>query len=323
MTRIQTLCTLLILAAHAPLMSQPKIEFESFLYILIAVEVGEKAELEIPFQNTGNQPLVITGARGNGVPVIDFPKDPIAPSGAGILLFKMPTHAAGKSTQLIQVSTNAEDPSTELTVIVDVRAKDNSSQKISGKVLNLQGEPMPFVRVALRGSGQGTETDFEGHYSIVAVHGDTLVFSSVGYVTMNVVVDRNEINMTLYEMESWNGDSGIPDPPAKVRRDDQSMAVVSRADILHAGDPKYTFRKNAERGVYVIFISGSAASLNTEDHLEFQQKFGVTYSEVDEHTREYVEAYNKLTFKYIRRTCRRAWEVGVRRDAIGVERYVK
>ena len=50
------------------------------------------------------------------------------------------------------------------------------------------GEPLPGVNVIIKGTQQGAATDFDGKYTIKAKAGDVLVFSAVGYSTVEKTV---------------------------------------------------------------------------------------------------------------------------------------
>ena len=68
---------------------------------------------------------------------------------------------------------------------------------ITGTVADETG-PLPGVSVIIKGTTTGTETDFDGKYSIIANKGDVLRFSFVGMATREVVVeDSSIINITL------------------------------------------------------------------------------------------------------------------------------
>lgn len=70
-------------------------------------------------------------------------------------------------------------------------------QQVSGTVVDEQSQPLPGVSVAIKGTNQGTITDFDGNYSLEANLGQTLVFSFVGYDVREVVIDRAEINVAM------------------------------------------------------------------------------------------------------------------------------
>lgn len=70
--------------------------------------------------------------------------------------------------------------------------------RVTGKVTGADGQPIPSVTIKIKGSNAAAVTDATGTYSITAPDGATLIFSSVGYLTQEVVVGgRTEINVTL------------------------------------------------------------------------------------------------------------------------------
>ena len=70
--------------------------------------------------------------------------------------------------------------------------------KVTGKVTNASGEPVPGVSVKIKGSSVGTSTDAAGNYSLSVPDGARLVFSSVGYAGEEIAVNgRTEINVVL------------------------------------------------------------------------------------------------------------------------------
>ena len=60
------------------------------------------------------------------------------------------------------------------------------------------GDPMSYASVVLKGTRTGVMTDLDGAYSITVPAGGTLVFSSIGYRTEEIVVgSRGTINVAL------------------------------------------------------------------------------------------------------------------------------
>lgn len=69
---------------------------------------------------------------------------------------------------------------------------------ITGTVVDEDGLPLPGVTVLIKGTNQGTQTDFDGNYSIPANQGDVLVYSFVGMKTSEYTVANNDtIDVTL------------------------------------------------------------------------------------------------------------------------------
>lgn len=74
--------------------------------------------------------------------------------------------------------------------------------KVSGVILDKEGEPLIGVSVVIKGSTNGTITDIDGKYSIQVANGQTLVFSYMGYVSQEVTVgSKTAINITLSESD--------------------------------------------------------------------------------------------------------------------------
>ena len=78
-------------------------------------------------------------------------------------------------------------------------------RQVSGTILdNETGDAIPGVNILIKGTTQGTVTDISGEYQILANPGDVLVYSSVGYVTQEIIVgnqnlagNQNTININL------------------------------------------------------------------------------------------------------------------------------
>ena len=69
---------------------------------------------------------------------------------------------------------------------------------ISGTVTDDQGIPLPGVNIIVKNTNNGTQTDFDGLYSINALRGAVLSFSYLGFETQEKVVDAaSTINVQL------------------------------------------------------------------------------------------------------------------------------
>ncbi|MDO6517000.1 SusC/RagA family TonB-linked outer membrane protein [Zobellia uliginosa] len=71
---------------------------------------------------------------------------------------------------------------------------------VSGTVSDDSGLPLAGANVLVKGTTSGTQTDFDGNYTISAEGGATLVFSYIGFTTKEVAIDgQNVVNVTLSE----------------------------------------------------------------------------------------------------------------------------
>ena len=100
----------------------------------------------------------------------------------------------------------------ETTVVIKERANQYAVKKVEtttlylppiqvrGRVINERGQPIEGVSVMLKGTQNGSVTASDGNYSITVPDDATLVFSNVGYETVEIEVkSRTTINVTLKE----------------------------------------------------------------------------------------------------------------------------
>ncbi|GGW48304.1 SusC/RagA family TonB-linked outer membrane protein [Arenibacter certesii] len=72
--------------------------------------------------------------------------------------------------------------------------------EISGKVTDENGAPIPGVNILIEGTLKGTQTDFDGKYSLNVLKGNILVFTYLGMKTISLTVgDSNTIDVVLLE----------------------------------------------------------------------------------------------------------------------------
>lgn len=72
-----------------------------------------------------------------------------------------------------------------------------NAQEVTGTVVDEQSVPLPGVSIIIKGTSTGTTSDFDGNYKINAVNGDVLMFSYIGYNTIEVTVSGSTLNVTL------------------------------------------------------------------------------------------------------------------------------
>jgi TonB-linked SusC/RagA family outer membrane protein len=70
---------------------------------------------------------------------------------------------------------------------------------VNGKVYDENGLPIPGVSILIKGTSKATASDFDGNYQIKAGSKGTLVFSFLGYGTVEEPINgRNRIDVKLY-----------------------------------------------------------------------------------------------------------------------------
>jgi TonB-linked SusC/RagA family outer membrane protein len=80
------------------------------------------------------------------------------------------------------------------------------AQEIKGKVVDVNGLPIPETNIIVKNKAISAKTDFDGNFTLKAVEGDIIEFSMIGFdkVTLkakpNMVVVLNESNFLLKEL---------------------------------------------------------------------------------------------------------------------------
>ena len=133
-------------------------------------------------------------------------------------------------------------------------------QKVSGKVTDKTGGPLPGVTVLVKGTTNGTITDFEGTYTINNLpDNSTLVFSFVGMKQQEVPVTKAVINVTLEE-ETVGLEEVVAIGYGKAKKGDLTSSITSvkgeEIKKMTVGNPVEALQGKAP-GVQVIAGSGA------------------------------------------------------------------
>ncbi len=113
---------------------------------------------------------------------------------------------------------------------------------VTGTVVDEKGEPLIGVRVLVKGTAQGTVTDFNGKFGVnVAKPSDVLVFSSVGYTSQEVrIVKGKTMSITLIEDSKLLNEVVVVGYQDIKRKDlTGSVAKANVQDMLKAPVPSF------------------------------------------------------------------------------------
>ena len=88
-----------------------------------------------------------------------------------------------------------------LLLVLVVQLTFAQEKTISGTVTDNTGLPLPGVNIIIKGTTNGTQSDFDGNYSVQANVGQTLSFSYVGFKPSDIAVtaSSNTINLNMEE----------------------------------------------------------------------------------------------------------------------------
>ncbi|WP_281298380.1 SusC/RagA family TonB-linked outer membrane protein [Flavobacterium limnophilum] len=110
---------------------------------------------------------------------------------------------------------------------------------VSGVVSDNAGLPLPGVSVLVKGTQNGTQTDFDGKYSIKATPSQILIFSFIGMKTQEVKAGAAKINIKMQSSEEQLSEVvvtafGIKRNPKKLG---YSVSSIKAADITENSEP--------------------------------------------------------------------------------------
>lgn len=106
----------------------PKISFNKEVHDYGEIEQGADPYCEFEFTNTGNEPLIISNAKGScGCTVPEWPKEPVMPGKTAILKVRYDTKRVGPINKSVTITSNAVD---NPTMVLRIKGKVNA--KASG-----------------------------------------------------------------------------------------------------------------------------------------------------------------------------------------------
>ena len=73
------------------------------------------------------------------------------------------------------------------------------NNKVTGHVVDAQGEPVIGASVIIKGQQKGVVTDIDGNYSIDVAKGETLQFSYIGFRSVQKVANKPTVDVVMTE----------------------------------------------------------------------------------------------------------------------------
>lgn len=105
--------------------SGPAMSFEKDKHDFGDINQGDKVEHVFEFENTGNEPLIITNVQTTcGCTAPEWPRDPVAPGQTGKI--KVVFNSAGKlgrQNKVITIVSNAKNPMNRVSIVTNVLPK--------------------------------------------------------------------------------------------------------------------------------------------------------------------------------------------------------
>lgn len=120
-------------------------------------------------------------------------------------------------------------------VTTKIAAETPVQNVVSGTVLDSYGVPLPGANVLVQGTTRGTQTDFDGNFSIEADSDAALVVSYLGFVTQRVSVNgRSSITITMVEDSQALDEVIVTGYTVETKRETTAAVSIVKAEELAA-----------------------------------------------------------------------------------------
>lgn len=137
-----------------------------------------------------------------------------------------------------------------------------SPMTVTGTVYDGTDEPLIGVSVMVKGTANGTATDFDGNFSIKAAKGNTLVFSYIGYSTTEIKVENDQPMRIVLKEDSKVLDEVVV-TALGIKRKESSLTYATQEikgdDLMKVQDANFVNALNGKvSGVTITQSAGGA-----------------------------------------------------------------
>lgn len=138
-----------------------------------------------------------------------------------------------KIFDLAIVISEKNDPNSDIRTASKKSVGVPVDDRVSGRVTDSRGEPLPDISVMLKGTSTGTTSDADGKYNIYAPTNGVLIFSNIGYSSREIPVEgRSTIDVVLQQNASDLNQVVVVGYGSQKRKDlTGSVGSVSGKDI--------------------------------------------------------------------------------------------
>ncbi len=170
-----------------------------------------------------------------------------------------------KAAEIAGVEITQAEPKAEILkeakiIVAETKTDPVTNEKtVIGTVVDGQNLPLPGVNVVVKGTTRGTQTDFDGKYSIAVNPNEQLAFSFVGYKSTTVPVkDQSRLDIALSESSGMLSEV-IVTGYTSTKRTKSSAAVK-------LNESRRRSKKEVELAPTASFANGYIAQNNSTDN---------------------------------------------------------
>ena len=148
-----------------------------------------------------------------------------------------------------------------LLVVLVAQLTFAQERAVSGTVSDNAGLPLPGVSVLVKGTKSGTQTDFDGTYSIKATSNQVLIFTYVGMKTQEILASSTSVNVKLKDDSVQL--EGVVVTALGIKREKKSLGYATQE--LKGGELK----SGTSSGNFLNELSGKVAGVNIVRNTNF------------------------------------------------------
>lgn len=138
--------------------------------------------------------------------------------------------------------------------------------KISGKVTNIDGEPVPGATVLIKGTLNGTVTDADGNFTLSGLpENAVLAFSFVGMKTQEIAVGRQSSLTVKMEFDSIGLEEVIAVGYGTMKKSDLTGSISSVSESTLAEKPTTNVLQALQGNMPGLLISNNSNTASGED----------------------------------------------------------
>jgi hypothetical protein len=168
-------------------------------------------------------------------------------------------------------------------IFYSVSAQEKRLIQITGRIINVYQEALPFSHILVMNSYRGTITRNDGRYSLVVEEGDTVLFSAVGYkrkylrmprsmsepfLPLDVVLETDTMVIETAEIYPWKSYEEFKEafvnlklPTDDMERARRNIALLRTQIIMdHDPDARENFKNVMEQQYRQTYTQGQFPS---------------------------------------------------------------
>ncbi|MEP3209466.1 MAG: TonB-dependent receptor [Maribacter sp.] len=147
---------------------------------------------------------------------------------------KLSSFGIGLLSMVICLGTQLAMANTE-TNLIKIELADAVQSTVTGTVTDATGAPLPGANVLVKGTTNGTQTDFDGNFTIEAASDATLIFSYLGFQTQEIAVNgQSTVNASLAEDAAALDEVIVTGYSTETKRETTAAVSTVKAEELAA-----------------------------------------------------------------------------------------